>query len=121
MSKRGAVELVVLLAVVSVAVLAGVYLFAGTPSTGMSYVSHTEYPPAGGIYQTYVSNPYLPVVQAPGELEMTSLDCQSYCFGRPAGVPRYSYPGGSAGGQSLRECLAACQQQTGAVDINQLP
>ena len=114
MSKRGNVELSVLLAVTAVAVLAGFYLIAGG-TTGMSYVSHSQYPPALGYP---VGNPYAD--QSPGETRISMLDCQSYCFGRPVGVPmRYAQ---SQGGQALQQCLADCQSQLGgAPDINQLP
>ncbi len=114
MSKRGNVELSVLFAVVAVAVLAGFYLISGG-TTGMGYVSHSQYPPAMGYP---VGNPYAD--QSPGETEMSLLDCQSACFGRPAAIPmRYAQP---MGGQRLQQCLAECQSQLGgAPDINKLP
>lgn len=53
-----------------------------------------------------------PLKYQPGYVRLPMLDCQSYCFGRPVGVPRVpGYGGRQLSGQALKQCLAECQAE----------
>ncbi len=139
MSKRGRVELIVLLAIAIVGVAGVVYLVNGIPSAGLAtyggspgtvflsrdiYVPVQVNPPGNQRvdlpYSQRMSTHqyiYAPSYNNPGELRMSMFDCQSFCFGRPGNQPRHLYPKKEYGGKKLRGCVAEClEQRLGTAD-----
>jgi len=116
MQKRGEAELYVFLAFAAIAGIGLTYtMLAGT--TGMAYrggpyqdipLDPTQFPAGPEEY----SGGLIPLQDQPGAIRLQMLDCQSTCFGRPVGTPRYQYRvyGQPMGGQALRQCLADCQE-----------
>jgi len=91
MSKRGMFALGIVLVVLLFALIGLVAVMNETSTTGMD-VTPPEY--------------------QPGRVRLAMLDCQSYCFGRPVGVPRVpGYGRRPLSGAALKQCLAECQAE----------
>ncbi len=115
MQKRGNAELYVFLAFAVIATVGLTYtMLSGT--TGMAYhggpynempLNPTQFPAGPEEY----ADGLIPIQDQPGAIRLPMLNCQSTCFGRPEGVPRYQYRSYAQpmGGEALRQCLSDCQ------------
>ena len=90
MSKRGMVAFGIVLVVLLFAVIGLVVVLNESATTGMDV---------------------MPAQYQAGLVRLPMLDCQSYCLGRPVGVPRVPSYGRSLGGAALRQCLAECRAE----------